>query len=101
MREGKTGDGDPEWRTGHVVEPGAVEEFHGIRIAAVLAADADLEFLVCLTTTFDAYFNKLAHAFLIKAGEWVVVKNFLILVGWKETGRVIPGKTQSGLREIH
>ena len=77
-----------------------MEELHGIRVSAVLAADTDLEFLLSLTTTFDTHFNKLAHAFLVETSEWVVVENFRILVGWEETGGVITGKTKSGLREI-
>ena len=84
MREGKAGHRDTEWRTGHVVESGAVEEFHGIRISAVLAADTDLEVLNGLATTFHTHFNKLPHTFLVETSEWVVVENFRILVGWEK-----------------
>ncbi len=40
---GQAGHRDPEGRAAHVVEPGLVEEVDGRRVAAVLAADADLE----------------------------------------------------------
>src|SRR5439155_17800134 len=33
----------PERRAGHVVQPGVVEEVHRVRVAAVLAADTDLQ----------------------------------------------------------
>ena len=59
-----------------------MEELDGIRIATVLAANADLEFLFSLTTTFNTQFYKLAHAFLVETCEWVIVENLLILIGW-------------------
>ena len=37
---GQAGDGDPEGRAAHVVEPGVVEEVDGLGVAAVLAAHA-------------------------------------------------------------
>ena len=41
LSSSKTSNRDPEWRAGHVVESGAVEELDRVRIAAVLTADAD------------------------------------------------------------
>ncbi len=40
---GQAGHRDPEGRAAHVVEPGVVEEADRLGVAAVLAADADLE----------------------------------------------------------
>src|SRR5581483_4229053 len=43
LGRGEPGDGHPERRAGDVVEPDRVAEGNRIRVAAVLAADADLE----------------------------------------------------------
>src|SRR4051794_3754480 len=40
---GEAGDGDAVGGAAHVVQPDAVEELHRARVAAVLAADAELE----------------------------------------------------------
>ena len=43
LRRGEAGDGQAEGRAAHVVHPGPVAELDGLRVAAVLAADAHLE----------------------------------------------------------
>src|SRR5919201_4819334 len=43
LRGGETGDRHPERGAADVVEADAVEELHRLRLAAVLAADAELE----------------------------------------------------------
>ena len=43
LRSGQTGDGHTEGRAGHIVQTGAVAELHGGGIAAVLAADTQMQ----------------------------------------------------------
>ena len=69
---GELGDGNAEGRAAHVVKSGAVAELDGGGVAAVFAADADLEVLHGLAAAFDADLDELADAGLVEAGEGVV-----------------------------
>ena len=73
LSQGQLGDRDPEWRTGHVVESGSVEELHGIRVSPVCAADTDLGFLLGRASTSNAHLNQFTHTLLIEISEWVIV----------------------------
>src|SRR5271166_5971528 len=55
------GDGHPERRAGHIVQARVVEEVHRVRVATVLAADADLEARPCGPALFDGDADQPAH----------------------------------------
>src|SRR5262245_46212406 len=66
LRGGQAGDGNAEGARGNVAEAGAVAEFDGLRIAAVLAADADLQILLHLSSARDRVVDQFAHAGLVE-----------------------------------
>src|SRR5436309_2761147 len=63
LRRGETGDRHAVGRAGDVVEADLVAEGDGGGIAAVLAADADLELRARLAAARDADLDELADAF--------------------------------------
>src|SRR5215471_14753606 len=67
-------------RAGDVVEPGLVAEEHRRRVAAVLAANAELELGAHLAAALAGDLDQLAHALGIERGEWVVLEDAALLV---------------------
>src|SRR5512135_347959 len=65
LRRGKTRDRHAKRRARHVIELGFVAERNRRRIAAMFAADADLEFGPRLASAFDADAHQLADALLV------------------------------------
>src|SRR5207244_2657569 len=63
LRRRQPRDRDAVRRRAHVVEPHLVKEVDRRRVAAVLAADADLEIAPRPTPALDADANEIAHAF--------------------------------------
>src|SRR5690606_6721765 len=61
----QTGDRNAARRAGDIVQPDLVAEEDRLRIAAVLAADPDLEILASAAAPFDALLHQLADARLI------------------------------------
>ena len=51
-----SGDWNAERRTAYIVETGFVAELNGCGIAAVLPADANLEFGICLSSALHSQF---------------------------------------------
>src|SRR5438128_11511511 len=71
-RESRLSRGEPrarhtEGRRRHVGQTGAMEEIDRRRVAAVLAADADLEVGLRLAAALDAHAHHGADAFLVDA----------------------------------
>src|SRR2546425_7807227 len=64
LRRAQPRDRNHERRTGHVRHPYLVTELHRRRLAAVLAADTDLEIRARAPPAFDADSDQLAHALL-------------------------------------
>src|ERR1041385_7850503 len=65
-------DGHAERAAGHVVESGLVEELHRGGLAAVLAADADLELGLLVASLLDRDFDEGADAVPVEDLERVV-----------------------------
>src|SRR4029077_2915792 len=71
----EAGDWDAERRAGDVVERELVAEGDRGRVAAVLAADADLELVARLPATLDADAHQLADALAVDGDEGIAGKN--------------------------
>src|SRR5947207_14791325 len=69
LRRGEPRDRHAERRARHVVEPDLVAEHDRSRIAAVLAADADLEVPAHLAAALDADPNQRADAIAVDRPE--------------------------------
>src|SRR5436305_13161617 len=69
LRRGEPRDRHAERRARHVVEPDLVAERNRRRIAAVLAADADLEVLAHLAAALHADPNQPPNAFTVDRHE--------------------------------
>ena len=82
----QTGDRHTERRAGNVVQANLVAEHDGGRIAAVLAADAELDVRAGLLAELSSHLNELADAILVKAGERIRLVDLLVVVRAKELG---------------
>src|SRR5262245_55403521 len=87
-------------RTAHVIQPDLVAEDHRFGVAAVLAADADLQIGARRASVLDADFEKLPHAFLIERLEWVVGEDLLLDVEGQEAARVVAAQSHRGLSKV-
>ena len=69
----QTGDGHAEGGAGHIVQPGAVAELHAGGIAAVLAADAQVQIGIRAPAQLRRHLHQTAHAGLVQLGKRVVL----------------------------
>ena len=76
-------------RARHVVESDLVAERHRCRIAAVFAADADLEARPGLAAAGDADLDEFADAVAVDRNERIDFKNSLGDIGAEEARRVV------------
>src|SRR5262249_22272296 len=65
LRRRQPRDRQPIWRAGYVVEAEAMAEAHRTRIAAVFAADADLQTFALGAAALDGDAHQLADAFFV------------------------------------
>src|SRR5437868_2705893 len=75
LRRGKPCDRHAEWRARHVIEPDLVAERDRSRIAAVFAANADLEALAHLAAALDADPHQRADAVAVDRYERIARQN--------------------------
>src|SRR5579862_4206370 len=71
LRGGEARNRYAEWRTGDIGQACFLEEGDRCGIAAMFAADAELEIGPCLATALDRNLDELAHALLIDADEGI------------------------------
>src|SRR3954470_8976393 len=100
LRGGEAGDRDAVGRAGDVVEADRMAEGDGGGIAAVLAADADLERGARLTTACDADLDELADAFLVERDEGIDRQDALGHVGAEEARGIVTADAVRRLREV-
>ena len=78
-------------------------ELHAFGVAAVLAADSDLQFRIRRAPALDPPLDKHANAVDVERLEWVILENagllFVNVVGQEATG-VVAGKTHCRLRQV-
>src|SRR5215510_5470591 len=87
----EAGDGNAERRAGDVVERELMAEGDRGRVAAVLAADADLELGARLAAALDADAHQFAHALAVDGDEGITGKNATRHVGAEKARRIIAG----------
>src|SRR5690242_8115468 len=62
LRRRQPGDRHPEWTAAHIVQADLVTELHRVWVAALLAADADLQIRSRRPALLDAYLHERADA---------------------------------------
>src|SRR5277367_1547553 len=87
-------------RARDVIEADLVAERHRSRIAAMLAADADLEIGPRLAAARDADLDQFADAVAIDRDERIDLQNSLGDVGAEESGGVVATDAIGGLGQI-
>ena len=87
MGGGEACDWNAEGRAGDVVEADRVAELHGARLAAMLAADPDLEMRTDAATGLYGKSNQLANAVPVEDLERIVGKYTTFYVIRVGTGR--------------
>src|ERR1043166_4798652 len=100
LRRGEAGDGHAERRAGDVVEADEVAEGYRARLAAVLAADADLEAGLRRAPALRADLHQLADAVAVQDLERVVGQNLHLDVLREEAARIVARQAEGGLGEI-
>src|SRR5688500_1689640 len=100
LRRGEPRERDAEWRAGHVVETGVMAEPHGLRIAAVLAADADLEILALAAPALDRDLDELAHAGFVERREGIFGEDLPLEIIGQKPARVVAREAERHLCEV-
>jgi hypothetical protein len=77
-----------------------VEEFDGAGVAAVLAADADLQVAPTLAPLPGSHLHQLADAIAVEDLERVVIEDTGLDIEWQERCRVVARDAVRGLREV-
>ena len=94
------GDRYSERRAAHIVHSDLMTEFDAVRIAAVFAADADLQLRLDLTAAVDAHSDEFADPVCIYCLKWIVRQYLQIKIFWQESADIITAKPKAHLRQI-
>ena len=89
MRGGEASDGDAIRAARNVGQADAVAEFHGVGVAAVLAADAELDAGAGLVALRSGNLDELADAGLVNRGEQILFHDFVFGVSAEERTGVV------------
>src|ERR1051326_7156252 len=97
---GEAGDRYAERRAGNVIEPDLVAEGDRGGIAAVLAANAELDIGPHLLPALDRDAHQFAHAVAIERDERIDRQDALARVDAEEARRVVAGNAEGRLGEL-
>ena len=100
LRGGQPCGEQPEGRAGDVVESDFVAELDGFRIAAMFAADADLQVGPGVASLGSGHLDEDTDASLVEGGEGVLLEDALLDVGRQEVVDVVARDAEGGLREV-
>ena len=100
LRSSKPRDRNAIGRAGHVIQPDLVTEGDRGRIAAMFAANADLELRPRLAAALDADLDQFADAVAIDRDERIDLQNAARNIGAEESGGVVAADAVGGLRQI-
>ena len=89
LRGSEAGDGHAERAAGDIVQADLVAELDGHGVAAVLAADAEVDVGVGLAAKLCRHGNELADADLVEAGERITLVDLLVVVRAEELAGVV------------
>src|SRR5207253_10205246 len=87
-------------RAGHIVETRLVAEEYRRRVAAMLAANAELQLGPRLAAAFAGDLDQLADAFDVERGERIVLEDAALLIFLEERSRIVAAEAERGLGEI-
>src|SRR5512133_3176523 len=97
---GQAGRGHPERRAGHVVQAQLVAEPHRVGVAAVLAADPQVQVRAGLAALLAGDPHQPAHPGLVDGHERVDRDQLALLVQAEELADVVAGEPEGGLGEV-
>src|SRR5579884_3452668 len=100
LRRRQAGDRHAERRAAHVVQPDPVAELHRVRLAAVLAADADLQVRTRRPTLLHADLHQPADALEVDHLERVARHQVVLQVVADERAVVVAAHAETGLRQV-
>ena len=100
LRRSESCDRNAERRAGNIVQTNLVAELNGRRIAAVLAADTDVERRIDRLAELDGHFHQLADANLVELCERIVLKDLNVIICGEELAGVVTGEAESHLGEV-
>ena len=81
LRSSEAGDGNTERAARDVAQADIVAELDGRRIAALLAADAELDVRAGLTPQLRCHLDEAADASLVELGERIGFVDLVVVVG--------------------
>ena len=94
LRRRESSDRNPVRGTAHVVQPDFVTESDGARLAAVFAADAELEVRLDASPLLNSDLHQLTNAGLINRLERIDSQDFLRNIRFEELVRVVSREIQ-------
>ena len=97
---GQPGDGHPEGGAGDIIQSNVVAEHDRGGIAAVLAADAQVDVGVGGPAPAAGVVDQAAHAVLVQLGEGIELIDLLLIVGVQEFAGVVPRETEGHLGQV-
>src|SRR5438067_729623 len=101
LRRCEPGDGHAVRRAADVVEAEPVAELDRLRVAAVLAADAELDRRLHLAPALDGDAHQLTDAFLVERLEWVALDDAFLEIEREELALgVVARHAESRLRQV-
>src|SRR5882762_964050 len=78
-------------------------ELHAVGVAAVLAANPDLQLVAGLAALFDTPAHKHANTLAVEGPEWVCAENsgfLFVYIVREEAASVVTGESHGGLRQV-
>src|SRR5580658_3769422 len=90
----------PEGRARHIVEPDLVAEFDRLWIAAMFAADADLQRRPRVASLGHRALHQLPYACLVERSKWVLFEDAVFQIGRQEVVDVVARDAERGLRQV-
>ena len=100
LRGSQSGNGHAEGAAGDVGQAHVVAEFHGAGIAALLAADAQLDVGTGLAAQLTGHLHQTAHTGLVQLGEGIGLINLIVVVAGQELTGVITGEAEGHLGQV-
>ena len=97
---GQPGNGHPEGAAGYIAQADLMAELYRNRIAAVLAADADVHIRTDRLTQAAGHFHETAHALLIQLGKGIRLVDLAVIIGIQELARIVTGEDEGHLGQI-
>ena len=96
----QTGDRHTEGRAGNVGQADVVAELHGGGVAAMLAADAQLDVGAGLLAQVGSHLHQFANADLIQLCEGIGLVDLLVVVGAQELAGVVTAEAEGHLSQV-